>query len=222
MLKLANYKLLKKIKYYKKAGITIGNNFRLFDVDNTFIDTQNPKLIKIGNNVMISRGVVILTHDYSWAVLANVYNRMYGNTGTVQIGNNVFIGMNTIILKNTKIGDNVIIGAGSIVSGELESNSVWCGNPAKKVMTLEEYNQKLINRQLHDVENNYNFIQKITQQEIHESDFFEYFYLYKNKKTLSNSEFNQINRLQNNKIMNLYTNEKKFKDFNDMKEKLHL
>lgn len=222
MLKLANYKLLKKIKYYKKAGITIGNNFRLFDVDNTFIDTQNPKLIKIGNNVMISRGVVILTHDYSWAVLANVYNRMYGNTGTVQIGNNVFIGMNTIILKNTKIGDNVIIGAGSIVSGELESNSVWCGNPAKKVMTLEEYNQKLINRQLHDVENNYNFIQKITQQEIYESDFFEYFYLYKNKKTLSNSEFNQINRLQNNKIMNLYTNEKKFKDFNDMKEKLHL
>ena len=222
MIKLANYKLLKKIKYYKKTGITIGNNFRLFDVDNIFIDTQNPKLIKIGNNVMISRGVVILTHDYSWAVLANVYNRMYGNTGTVQIGNNVFIGMNTIILKNTKIGDNVIIGAGSIVSGELESNSVWCGNPAKKVMTLEEYNQKLINRQLHDVENNYNSIQKITQQEIYESDFFEYFYLYKNKKTLSNSEFNQINRLQNNKIMNLYTNEKKFKDFNDMKEKLHL
>ena len=46
-------------------------------------------------------------------------------------GNNVFIGMNTLIVNAVKIGDNAVIGAGSIVTCDIPSNEVWAGNPAK-------------------------------------------------------------------------------------------
>lgn len=59
------------------------------------------------------------------------------------IGNNVFIGMNAIILMCTKIGNNIIIVAGSVVSGNLDSNSVYAGNPEKKICILEEYCEKM-------------------------------------------------------------------------------
>ena len=59
------------------------------------------------------------------------------------IGNNVFIGMRSIILAGANIGDNVIIGAGSVVTGIVESYSVYAGNPAKKICSLEEYKKKL-------------------------------------------------------------------------------
>ncbi len=88
-------------------------------------------MIKIGNNVRITRGCILLTHDYSWSVLAGVYGEILGGIGYLDIGDNVFIGMNSIILKNTSIGDNVVIGAGSVVSGKIECNSVYAGNPAR-------------------------------------------------------------------------------------------
>lgn len=51
--------------------------------------------------------------------------------------------MQSIILAGANIGDNVIIGAGSVVAGIVESCSVYAGNPAKKICTLEEYKEKL-------------------------------------------------------------------------------
>lgn len=58
----------------------------------------------------------------------------------------MFIGMRSIILQGTNIGDNVIIGAGSVVSGRVESNSVYAGNPAKKICSLEDHKNKLAKR----------------------------------------------------------------------------
>ena len=58
----------------------------------------------------------------------------------------MFIGMRSIILQGANIGDNVIIGAGSVVSGKVESNSVYAGNPAKKICSLEEHKNKLAKR----------------------------------------------------------------------------
>ena len=52
---------------------------------------------------------------------------MLGASGIVEIGDNVFIGMNTIIERNVKIGTNVVIGAGSVVTKDCESNSVYAG-----------------------------------------------------------------------------------------------
>lgn len=113
----------------------------LYDPLNTLIDANSLRFIRIGNDVQISRGVIILAHDYSYSV-CNCISKLPRVQRRTVIGDNVFIGMNSIILMGAKIGDNVIIGAGSIVHGNVESDSVYAGNPAKKICTLEEYAYK--------------------------------------------------------------------------------
>jgi acetyltransferase-like isoleucine patch superfamily enzyme len=57
-------------------------------------------------------------------------------TRPVVIGNDVFIGANSIILKGTTIGDRAIIGAGSVVSGNIPADQIWGGNPAKFIKNI--------------------------------------------------------------------------------------
>ena len=56
----------------------------------------------------------------------------------IEIGENVFIGCNCLILKGSKIGDNTTIGAGSVVTGNIPQNCVAAGNPAKVIKKLGE------------------------------------------------------------------------------------
>ncbi len=58
------------------------------------------------------------------------------------IGSRVFIGAGAIVLPGATIGDDCIIGAGSLVAGDIPSNSVAVGNPARVVSTLEKYLEK--------------------------------------------------------------------------------
>lgn len=176
----------------RRLGISIGKGCRVFNPKLTTIDVQNPHMLCLGDNVRITQGCVILTHDYSWSVLAGVYGEILGGVGPVDIGNNVFIGMNTVILKNTIIGDNVIIGAGSVVSGKVESNSVYAGNPARKIMTLDEFYQKRLAHQMSDV-------RRINERYIHaygktpdEEVFREYFWLFADRSSELNSIYQNI------------------------------
>lgn len=66
----------------------------------------------------------------------------------------MFVGMRSIILMGAEIGDNVIVGAGSIVSGKIPSNCVCAGNPARVICTLEEHKEKLKKR-FYDSSRNY-------------------------------------------------------------------
>lgn len=54
----------------------------------------------------------------------------------IKIGKNCFIGVNSIILKGTELGDNCVVGAGAVVSGKFPENSVIVGNPARIIKTL--------------------------------------------------------------------------------------
>lgn len=137
----------------RSSGVKIGEGTVFFDPRSTIVDCQNPKLITIGNNVKITAGCRILTHDYSWCVPGYIYGDVLGALGTVDIGDNVFVGMNTIILRNTVIGDNVIIGSGSVVSGIVESDSVYVGVPAKKIMSMEDFYNKRKNKIEFDIRN---------------------------------------------------------------------
>ena len=64
------------------------------------------------------------------------------NWGGVSIGNNVFIGAGSIILPGVNIGDKAVIGAGSVVTKDIPTNSVAVGNPAKVICSYDEYMQK--------------------------------------------------------------------------------
>lgn len=176
-------------------GIKIGEKCRIFDPKNTIIDTQNPHMLEIGNNVYITTGVKILTHDYSWVVLSGIYGKLPGGVGNVKIGNNVFIGMDTIILKNTQIGDNVIIGANSIVSGKIEANSVYAGNPAKKIMNIEEFYIKKIEQSLESAKEIYNKYYERFNSIPPRKVFYEYLSLFTSKiENLTDEEKKLIER----------------------------
>lgn len=130
------------VEHLRKTGMRIGGGTVVYEPRSVMIDPTRPWLIEIGENVQITRGVTILTHGYDWSVLKGVYGEVLGSAGKVTIGNNVFIGMNAVILKGVTIGDNVIIGAGSLVNRDIPPNCVAAGNPARVIMTLEEYHEK--------------------------------------------------------------------------------
>ncbi len=119
----------------QKMGLKIGKNFnRLHEV---ILDPAHCWLIEIGDNVTLAPRVHILAHDAS-----TVYYLGYAKIGRVTIGNRVFIGASTVVLPNVRIGDDVIVGANSTVTGDLESGYVYAGSPAKKLCSTEEFIQK--------------------------------------------------------------------------------
>ena len=136
------------IKKLKEDGAVIGDNFIIFSPTTTVIDRQNAYMLKIGNNVSLTGPVTIMTHDYSWKVFKDMDGRILGNQQPVIIGDNVFVGWGATILAGTVIEDNVIIGAGSVVSGHCEKNSVYAGTPAKRIMSIEELMSRREKKQL--------------------------------------------------------------------------
>lgn len=137
---LIYYKLIHPNKVAKKLGVNFGHNCKF----RTKRFGSEPYLIFIGDNFSTSSGVSFITHDGAVEVLRNKYSELKNIDliKTIEIKDNVFIGMNAIILPGTKIGSNVIIGAGSVVNGELNSNSVYAGVPAKFICSLDQYVDK--------------------------------------------------------------------------------
>lgn len=128
------------IKKLKKDGLCIGSG--CWFGNGVFIDPTFCYLISIGNNCTITSNVHILAHDASTKRLLG-----YTKIGRVKIGNNVFIGSNSIVLPNVQIGDNAIIAAGSVVTHDVPQNEIWGGNPGKKICDIESYKEKHGNAQ---------------------------------------------------------------------------
>lgn len=129
-----------KIKYLKSYGFRIGKDCLFLS---NKIPTE-PYLVEVGDHVVVSSGTEFITHDGSvW-----LYREKHPNLdvfGLISIGNNTFIGIGCIILPNTKVGANCIIGAGSVVRGTIADNSVVMGNPAQVIMSTELMEKLTIN-----------------------------------------------------------------------------
>lgn len=174
------------IDYLRQKGVWIGEGTTFFSPHQSFVDVQYPWMIEIGENVQITAGVRILTHDYSWSVTKKKYGPVLGLAGEVHIGNNVFIGTQSILLPGTYIGDDVIIGAGSVVKGRIPSQCVAVGNPCHKVMELETYYQKCREKQIQSTKLLAQSYYRHTHQIPPEEVFHEYFFLFKEQSTLTN------------------------------------
>lgn len=102
-----------------------------------------PNLISIGNNVHLASNVRFLTHDVSFVMMNKKYGGGYSEmVGCIEIGDNVFVGSDVIILPNCKIGNNVIVGAGSLITKDIPNDSVVAGVPAKVIGSFEEFAKK--------------------------------------------------------------------------------
>jgi acetyltransferase-like isoleucine patch superfamily enzyme len=129
------------IAYARSLGVTIGEDCRLLNLTPGTFGSE-PYLVKLGNHVTITSGVVFSTHDGGvW-----VFRREYPNIDVfapIIVGDNVFIGINTILLPGINIGNNVVIGAGSVVTKNIPDNSVAVGTPARVIKSIEEYWQSV-------------------------------------------------------------------------------
>lgn len=97
--------------------------------------------IKIGDYTRVGVNCKIIDNDFHPIELKYRHkglNEQYTRRTPIVIGNDCFIGMNSIILKGTTLGNNVIVGAGSVVHGSFPDNCVIAGNPAKIVKQLSE------------------------------------------------------------------------------------
>lgn len=118
--------------YFKKRGMKIGKNFNR--QSGTRMDPSHCWLISIGDDVTLANKVQILAHDDSIRLYTG-----YGRIAPVHIGDRVFIGANSTVLMGSKIGNDVIIGAGSIVKGEIPDGSVAVGVPAKVIGKTSDF-----------------------------------------------------------------------------------
>lgn len=166
------------IKYLRRTGIVIGDNCQIPSPRHVVIDRSRPSLVEIGNNVRINSGFELQTHDYATIVFLNKYNEFVNSSGKIVIGNNVYFGHNCTVLKGVSIGDNCIIGYGSMVIKNIPANSVAAGSPAKVICTIDEYFEK---RKHKSVEEAFEYARSIVERynrkpEI--SDFWEEFPLF--------------------------------------------
>lgn len=118
-----------------KMGMKVGKNFGR--LNGVILDPSHCWLIEIGNNVTMAPRVHILCHDASTKQFMN-----YTKIGRVTIGDNVFIGAESVVLPGVTIGNNVIVGANSTVTHDIPDNTVVAGTPAKLICTLDDYLNK--------------------------------------------------------------------------------
>lgn len=138
--------VLKKIcykKYLKKIGVNLEGNVNFIDKTTHF--GSEPYLVTICDNVTISNNVQFITHDGGTRVFRTEerYKKVI-KFGRIFVDKNTFIGARTIVMPNVKIGKNVVIAAGSVVTKSVPDNVVVGGNPAKIICSLEDYKEKCL------------------------------------------------------------------------------
>ena len=167
------------LKYIRKKGVKVGNNCNIVDSTNFRIDLTRPFLISIGNDVTFSDNVTILTHDWSFSVVARKYpGDIYPILGEIKIGDNVFVGSHSTILKGVTIGKNVIIGSCSLVNHDIPDDSVYAGVPAKPVCSIEEFRNKIKGNSFNGLNILHDKYMERYCCELPESQLFEHLFLF--------------------------------------------
>lgn len=156
----------RRAKYAKKNEIydSIGKNVA---IQGRILPIYS-ELIRFHNNIVVARNVDFVTHD----VMHSVFNKVDGSDGKfaemigcIEIMDNVFIGSNSVILYNTKIGPNVVIASGSVVTKDCEPNSVYAGVPARRIGSFDDLMKKRKDEQDHGLIAVTHHNQQLTKQE---------------------------------------------------------
>ncbi|TYR36841.1 acyltransferase [Sphingobacterium phlebotomi] len=131
------YRRLNTENWARKKGAKVGKNCRLLNI--TF--SSEPYLVEIGDHVSAT-SVHFETHDGGIWVFRDKH-RSWDIIKPIKIGNNVYLGLDVIVLPGVTIGDNVVVGARSIVTKDIPANSVVAGIPARVIKSIDEYYEKV-------------------------------------------------------------------------------
>src|SRR5712692_2631232 len=125
-------RLKRRWERLRRSGMHIGQGVNL--PASTFIDVSHCFLISIGDWCGFGEECMLLAHDGQFDEFLDA-----GRIGRVVIHPHSHLGARTIVLAGVEIGPRTIVGAGSIVTKSLPADSVCAGNPARVLMSLEEY-----------------------------------------------------------------------------------
>jgi maltose O-acetyltransferase len=112
------------------AGLQFGEGAHV--MRGAYIDPGRPWLIRMGSQSGLSPGATVLTHDDSMRIQTG-----FTRIAPVEIGERVFVGAGATILPGTRIGDESIIAAGAVVSGEIPAGSIDAGHPGQVIATVK-------------------------------------------------------------------------------------
>src|SRR5699024_5608767 len=118
---------MKNWLYRNLLGMKVGNKTAF--AYKAMVDLMFPERISVGKNAVIGYNTTILTHEY----LIDEYR-----LGNVKIGSQVMIGANCTILPGVTIGDDAIVGAGTVVTKDVEAGSFVAGNPMHVIRTSDQ------------------------------------------------------------------------------------
>ena len=129
------------VDFARALGVRVGKNCRLLGVTLDTFGTE-PYLVTLGNHVTVTSGVKFVTHDGGVWVFRDEYPNM-DVFGPIVVEDNVFIGINSILLPGVRVGHNSVIGAGSVVTHSIPPGSVAAGVPAKVIKSIDKYRDKV-------------------------------------------------------------------------------
>lgn len=127
--------------YFREKGYRVGKNNRIFIRSLG----SEPYLIRIGNHCTITSGVTFVTHDGGAWIFREEIPRL-NVYGKIEIKDNCFIGIKSIILPNVTIGPNSVVGAGSVVTKDVPANTIAAGVPARVICSADEYKEKCLRK----------------------------------------------------------------------------
>lgn len=128
----------------KHQGMKLGKDVKIFE--RVYFGSE-PFLIEIGDQTQIAGGTRFVNHGGTTKTLRRLPGfedaRIFGR---IKIGKNCTIGSNCVIQQDVQIGDNCILGASSVLTHSMPDNTVFSGNPARFVCTVEQYAESVLDQ----------------------------------------------------------------------------
>lgn len=123
----------------RKLGVTVGERCRIYSCQ----VASEHWLLRIGDDVTVSTDVQFITHDGTGWLFADDRGRRF-RYASIEIGSRSFIGARVTVLPGVRIGQDCVVGAGSVVSKSIPDGVVVAGNPARFVGRTAELRQRVL------------------------------------------------------------------------------
>lgn len=129
------------VAFARRIGVRIDGNVRFYGISRGMFGSE-PWMIRFGDNVYVTAGCTFVTHDGGTLILRKDDPSLEWSA-PINVGDNVYFGIQTTVLPGVTIGDRVVVGACSVVTKDVPDNSVVVGNPARRICSVDDYLERM-------------------------------------------------------------------------------